>query len=215
MVIKNKIDHIVVGADSLEQGIDALQKTLGVALPKASKHDAMSTHNCVAPVGNERFIEILSIDPDAPEPGRARWFAMDNPEIQASFKEKASAYHWVVGTSDLDAVVANSPIEMGEIVTFTRGERSWRLNIPKDGSLAEEGLIPTFIEWSPGAHPSTGMVELGLSLEEVVLTHPEPAKLKEMLSMLGVLELASVVEGSEKNIAFKMKTPSGEAVTIK
>lgn len=215
MTVKNKIDHIVIGADSLEQGMDALQKTLGVVLPKASKHEAMSTHNCVAPVGNESFIEILSVDPDAPMPNRARWFDMDNPHVQARFKKNACAYHWVVGTTDLDAVMANSPIDMGEVVTFTRGERSWRLNIPKDGSLSENGLIPTFIEWSPGAHPSTGMKELGLTLESVVLTHPYPEKLEDVLQALGVSQLASIIKGEQKSISFNMKVPSGDTVFLK
>lgn len=214
MAIQNKIDHIVVGAETLDQGMISLHNTLGVTLPKASKHDAMSTHNCVAPVGNDSFLEILSIDPDAPAPGRARWFAMDNADVQTRFQSSPVAYHWVVGTSDLDAVMANSPMDMGEIVTFTRGDRSWRLNIPKDGSLSENGLIPTFIEWSPGAHPSTGMTDLGLTLEEVVLTHPNPTQLKQTLEQLGVSHLASIVEGNEKTVAFKINTPEKGVVLL-
>ncbi|WP_191602121.1 VOC family protein [Marinomonas algicola] len=209
MTLQNKIDHIVIGADTLEQGMESLHKTLGVTLPKASKHDAMGTHNCVAPVGNESFIEILSIDPEAPTPNRARWFNMDNPEVQAQFKKQPMAYHWVVGTNDLDAVIANSPIEMGEIVTFTRGERSWRLNIPKDGSLAEAGLIPTFIEWSPGAHPSTNMSDLGLTLKTVILTHPDPEKLHHLLDALGVDHLATIEKGEQPSIAFQIQNQSG------
>ena len=215
MMIQNKIDHIVVGAETLEQGMSSLHDVLGVTLPKASKHEAMSTHNCVAPVGNESFIEILAIDPEAPEPGRTRWFDMDNPQVQARFKKNPCAYHWVVGTSDLNAVVANSPIEMGEIVTFTRGDRSWRLNIPKDGTLSENGLIPTFIEWSPGAHPSTGMADLGLMLEEVVLTHPDPAELKKTLEALGVAHLATIMKGEQKEMSFKMKKANSDVVLLK
>lgn len=213
MVLRNKIDHIVIAADSLEQGIESLQTSLGVTLPKASKHEAMSTHNCVAPVGNDSFLEILSIDPEAPAPTRARWFDMDNPAAQARFKQAPCAYHWVVGTNDLDTIIANSPIDMGEIVTFTRGDRSWRLNIPTDGSLAEEGLIPTFIEWSPGLHPSTGMTDLGLTLKKVILTHPNPSRLKEILEILGVADLATIVAGDKAAIAFQVSTQNGvEAV---
>ncbi|MCB5160915.1 VOC family protein [Marinomonas algarum] len=214
MTIQNKIDHIVIGADSLEQGIASLEASLGVTLPKASKHEAMSTHNAVAPVGNESFIEVLAIDPEAPNPGRARWFDMDNPQVQARFKDSAQSYHWVVGTSDLNAVVENSSIDLGEIVTFTRGERSWRLTIPKDGSLSEQGLIPTFIEWSPGAHPSTGMKDLGITLNRVVLTHPDPASLQQKLDELGVSHLASVLAGDTAGIAFEMQNDQGDIVLL-
>lgn len=215
MTVQNKIDHIVIGADSLEQGIEALQQSLDATLPKGSKHDAMSTHNCVAPVGNESFIEILSIDPDVPAPDRARWFDMDNSAVQAKFKQAASAHCWVVGTSDLDALIASSPVDLGEVVFFSRGERSWRLTIPKDGSLLEEGLIPSFIEWSPGPHPSTGMADLGLELQQVVLTHPDPEGLKATLTKLGVDHLATVESGDKKAIAFNMKKQNGELVTLK
>ena len=214
MAIKNKIDHIVIGANDLDQGIAFIESKLNVTLPKASKHEDMSTHNCVGPTGNDSFIEILSIDPDAPEPARTRWFDMDNPVVKAKFQVSPCAYHWVVGTNDLDAVIKNSPIPLGEVVKFTRGERSWRLTIPNDGSLQEEGLIPTFIEWSPGAHPSSGMQDLGLELQEVVLTHPDSSWLINILCELGVADLATVITGKEKNITFKISEKSNANIAI-
>ena len=47
---------------------------------------------------------------------------------------------WVVDTDDLDALVANSPIDLGEVIHLSRGDRTWRLTVPKDGSLGEHGL---------------------------------------------------------------------------
>lgn len=214
MSVQNKIDHLVIGANDLEQGVAFIKDKLNVTLPQASKHADMSTHNCVAPTGNDSFIEILSIDPDAAEPNRARWFDMDNPVVKNKFKQSPCAYHWVVGTNDLDAVIANSPISLGEVVKFTRGDRSWRLTIPEDGSLQEEGLIPTFIEWSPGAHPSTGMGDLGIKLEEVVLTHPKPDWLIDLLTKLGVNQLTTVIEGANKGIMFKIKSEMTGVVNI-
>lgn len=214
MTVKNKIDHIVIGANDLDQGVTFIEDKLNATLPKASKHDDMSTHNCVAPTGNDSFIEILSIDPEAPTPKRARWFDMDNSEVKKKFKQSPCAYHWVVGTNNLDDVIRNSPIPLGEVVTFTRGERSWRLTIPNDGSLQEDGLIPTFIEWSPGPHPSSGMADLGLELKEVILTHPKPSWLIDILIKLGVANLATVVSGDEKNIAFTLTTLNKESITI-
>ena len=74
--MKNKIDHFAIGAASLEQGVAALKSTLGVEVPRGGKHDAMSTHNCVAQAGNERFLEIIAVDPEAGDPGRPRWFTL-------------------------------------------------------------------------------------------------------------------------------------------
>lgn len=37
--MKNRIDHVAIGADSLEQGSDAMQSLLGVSLTKGSKQN--------------------------------------------------------------------------------------------------------------------------------------------------------------------------------
>ncbi len=76
--MKHKIDHIAIGTSSLEQGIAAMKQSLGVELPRGGKHDTMSTHNCVMQAGNDSFFELIAIDPEAPaDPGRTRWFSLD------------------------------------------------------------------------------------------------------------------------------------------
>jgi hypothetical protein len=205
----NKIDHFAIGADSLEQGIDAMKVSLGVDVPRGGKHDAMSTHNCVMQSGNESFFELLSIDPDAPaDPGRARWFTMDEAATQARIKERPRALCWVVGTDDLDAVIAASPVDLGEVVLFTRGERSWRLTVPTDGHLPMGGLLPAFIEWSPGPHPSTGQQNLDVTLEKVQLSHPDAEELTSILKALNVDHLAEVSTGPAA-LSFELNSPNG------
>lgn len=117
-----------------------------------------------------------------------------------------------MNTPDLDAVVAASPIDLGEVVHFQRGERTWRLTVPKDGSLPEVGLVPAFIEWSPRPHPSTGQQDIGLRLDTIRLTHPDPAMLKNIFATLGVGHLAQISEGP-RALAFDVTTPKG-AVTL-
>lgn len=58
----NRIDHFTVGTHDLTVGQTALRETLGVTVPNGSKHDAMSTHNCVCQAGNESFFELIAID---------------------------------------------------------------------------------------------------------------------------------------------------------
>ena len=115
---------------------------------------------------------------------------------------------WVVNTPDLDAVVAASPIDLGEVVHFQRGERTWRLTVPQDGSLPEGGLIPAFIEWSPGPHPSTGQQDIGLRLKDILLSHPDPKAITLTLQALGVDHLATVIEGP-RALAFEVETAAG------
>jgi Glyoxalase-like domain len=206
--VTNRVDHFTIGTASLEEGVAALRGVLGVDIPRGSKHTAMSTHNCVTQAGNESFLELLAIDPDAPDPGRARWFSMDDPAARRRISERPRALCWVVNTDDLDRVVATSPVDLGEIVHFSRGERTWRLTVPKDGHLPENGLVPAFIEWSPGPHPSSAQQDLGVRLDRVRLTHPEPETLRSKLKALGVDHLASISEGAA-GLAFELRCPKG------
>lgn len=209
--MQNKIDHFAVGADTLEQGIAAMQTALGVELNAGSKHDLMSTHNKVMQSGNESFFELIAIDPDAPKPERTRWFTLDNNNTQTRIAERPRALCWVVGTDDLDATVAASPVELGEIVTFVRGDRSWRLTVPADGHLPEGGLLPAFIEWSPGPHPSTGQQDLGVTLQSVNISHPKPDEFRKLLGKLNAAHLATVTQG-DAALSFTCDSPNGTVI---
>ena len=204
----NKIDHFTVGTHDLAAGQAALQQSLGLSIPNGSKHDAMSTHNCVCQAGNDSFFEMIAIDPDAADPGRVRWFTLDDDATQTHIAARPRALCWVVNTSDLDAVVAASPIDLGEVVHFQRGDRTWRLTVPKDGCLPMGGTVPAFIEWSPGPHPSSGQQDLGLRLNEVRLSHPDPEHLRTVLKALQVDHLATIQEGP-LGLSFDVTAPSG------
>jgi hypothetical protein len=186
-----------------------LADLIGATMPMGSKHDAMSTHNCVCQAGNESFLELIAIDPEAPDPGRVRWFTLDDPATQARIAKEPRALCWVVNTTDLEAVVAASPVDLGEIVHFQRGDRTWRLTVPKDGSLPEGGLIPAFIEWSPGPHPSTGQQDIGIRLDAIDLHHPDPAALIATLKALKVDHLVTVQKGP-RALSFALNTPAGK-----
>ena len=201
--MNNKIDNFGIGAASLQSGVQALQKLLGVETPRGGKHDTMGTHNCVMEAGGESFLEILAIDPDAPPPCRARWFSMDDPTTIARLAMRPRALCWVVGTDNLDAVVAASPVDLGEIVHFARGDRTWRLIVPSDGHLPWGGLLPAFIEWSPGPHPSTAQQDLGVRLDKVQINHPDPASCRQVLDRLHAGHLADIAEG-EAALSFQL-----------
>ena len=161
--------------------------------------------------GDESFFELIAIDPDASDPCRARWFTLDFPETIARLEARPRALCWVVSTDNLDDLVANSNMPLGEIVTFVRGDRSWRLTVPEDGHLPENGLLPAFIEWSPGPHPSTAHQNLGVTLQQILLSHPDPRGLHAKLTSLGVNHLAEVVMG-EVGLRFVLETPKGEVI---
>ena len=128
---------------------------------------------------------------------------MDDPTTIARLAMRPRALCWVVGTDNLDAVVAASPVDLGEIVHFARGDRTWRLIVPSDGHLPWGGLLPAFIEWSPGPHPSTAQQDLGVRLDNVQINHPDPASCRQVLDRLHVGHLADIAEG-EAALSFQL-----------
>lgn len=206
-----QIDHFTLGASDLLQGRADFQELTGLTLPMGGKHPHMSTHNCLTSVGHRQFFELIAIDKQAPHPGRTRWFSLDEARTRSRLSKRPRALCWVVETNDIETLVANSPVDLGDIITLTRDGRSWRLTVPKEGHLPEQGLLPAFIEWSPGPHPSTVQDDIGLRLEEIILHHPDPKWLTDVMTRLGVAHLARIETG-EKSLAFQVITPGGRLI---
>lgn len=206
-----RLDHFTIGASSLEAGVAAMQKIMGVTMPQGGKHPLMSTHNCLMRTGEGQFMEMIAADPDAPSPPRTRWFSLDESRTMSRLAERPRALCWVVATDDIEATVKNSPIALGEIVTLSRDNLSWRLTVPKDGSLPEAGLIPAFIAWPDGPHPSTAQQDLGIRLHDIRITHPAPDMLIDIFDKLGIGHLATITKGPQA-LAFDVATPNGRLI---
>ena len=112
----------------------------------------MSTHNPLLNIGDSCFLELIAIDPAAPAPSRKRWIGLDDPTLIARLADSPRGVGWVVRTDTLERVVAGSPVQLGAPKAMSRGTRSWRLTVPDAGGMPYAGLVPAFIEWSPGPH---------------------------------------------------------------
>lgn len=209
------VDHVTLGTRSLETGAAVLNAALGVDIPPGGKHPDMSTHNRLMNVGDGRFLELIAVDPEAPAVPHKRWFGLDDPGTIARLAEAPRGVGWVVRTDDLDGLVAGSPVDLGAAKRMSRGERSWRLTVHPAGQMPFAGLVPAFIEWSPGPHPSESMRFLGPRLEAIELRHPESGKLREVLQALGVLGFVSVLETAPSpSLAFRFRLPDGSVRSL-
>ena len=83
-----ELDHLVVAAASLDEGVAWCERTLGVTPGPGGRHPLMGTHNRLLALAGEAFpasyLEIIAIDPDAAAPRRVRWFGLDDPALQAA-----------------------------------------------------------------------------------------------------------------------------------
>ena len=116
-----------------------------------------------------------------------------------------------MATDNLDRTVENSPVDLGEIQNCAEMILRWRLTVPQQGNLLMGGLIPFFIEWPKDTHPSQNLVQLGIKLEAIQLTHPEPDMLTGLLSALEVDHLCTVSK-AEPSLSFALGTPQGIVV---
>ncbi len=69
-----QLDHLVMAAHTLEQGVAWCEAVLGATPAAGGKHVGMGTHNRLLSIGSvafpQAYLEIIAIDPEAPPPGR-------------------------------------------------------------------------------------------------------------------------------------------------
>ena len=176
------LDHLVVGARTLDDGVAWCETTLGVTPAPGGRHALMGTHNRLLDISSDAFprayLEVIAIDPLAPAPGRARWFDLDDAAMQARLAEGPRLIHWVARCTGLQArlaALATAGWESGDALQAERGRLRWQISVRPDGRRLLAGALPTLIEWGPH-HPSEDMPASGLRLESLLIEGlPAPA----------------------------------------
>jgi Glyoxalase-like domain len=165
------LDHLAVTARSLDEGVTAVEDALGLPLgPAVGQHPAMGTHNRLIACG-DAYLEVIAIDPEAPAPGRPRWFRMDERSGPPRLM------NWVARTDDLDRALEEAPAFAGAPMALARGPFRWRMAVPPDGRLPFDDAFPALIEWESEAHPAKALPDAGLRLIRLTVTHPEATAL--------------------------------------
>ena len=203
------LDHLVVAAVSLADGIEYLGELTGAEAQPGGKHAAMGTHNALLRLSERTFLEIIAIDPEGTKPSRPRWFGLDDSGLQSELTERPRLIHWVARTKGIESVAASCPIPLGRVHALSRGDYRWRITIPDDGSLPGNGLVPTLIEWDVPQHPADTLPKSGLTLVSLAATHPEPAPIRVALKALGQDELLRVTYDRDTRLAAMLQTPRG------
>ncbi len=162
-----QLDHLAVAAADLDEGADWVADRLGVRPGAGGRHALMGTHNRLMSIGAGLYLEVITIDPAAPTPGRSRWFGLDD------FTGAPRLAAWVVRTDDLEAALAVAPEGTGEALAISRGDYRWRITVPSDGRQPYDGCAPALIEWQGAAHPADALVENGVKFVRLEVSHPQ------------------------------------------
>jgi len=213
--MSSEVDHLVVAAHTLEQGVAWCEATLGVTPGPGGRHPLMGTHNRLlniagAPQFPRSYLEIIAIDPQAPAPGRRRWFGLDDPALQAALQQGPRLLHWVAGTRNLDMLrwgLVASGFDVGQTLAASRdtpsGRLASRITVRDDGQLLAGGALPTLIEWA-SAHPTEAMPASGVVLQSLLL-RGLPAPAQALLRTPGVRQ----AEGPGPALQLQLQTPRG------
>ncbi len=200
-----EIDHVAVAAETLAEGVAHVERALGVAPAGGGRHAAMGTHNRLLSLGPDVYLEVIAIDPEAPPPGRRRWFGLDD------FSGPPRLVAWVARVADLDAALAETPLSLGIPLDLARGPYRWRMAVPEDELLPFNGLAPALIEWEGRAHPAPALPDSGCRLARIDLSHPRRDALLAAMPALDRLAHLRLEDGPPALRAV-IETPLGNRV---
>ena len=210
-----EIDHIIVTAPSLEVGGAYVFERLGVYPQKGGEHARMGTHNLLLSLGKSAYLEVMAINPAAPQPATPRWFGLDDMPKDAP----ARLYTLVARTANLAATIQASAEPMRPIVTMSRGALNWLITSPdtssKDGDATHGGLTPTLIEWQTKAHPASTLPDMGLVLMQLEFFTADTSRIERQMKALGLeagWSATAIKAGEPPRLRAHIQTAQGRRV---
>jgi hypothetical protein len=195
-------DHLLWGGPDLKAAVATLARRTGVRATPGGRHPELGTHNALAAIGREQFLEVLAPDPSL-EPGAlAR---------QLASRTKPGLLMWAARVDDAPAVAARA-IDEGFRAVVVDGHRE-----RPDGStvrwtnvfVSDHGagvLVPFFIAWHDGGHPA-GEAPRGLRLRALRAETPQPAALEAVLEALDVR--ITVRKAAQSRLVAVLDSPRG------
>lgn len=214
----SRVDHLVVAAHTLEQGIAWCRSTLFVTPARGGEHPLMGTHNLLLKIETPQFarayLEIIAIDPQAADPRRKRWFDLDDPQLREGIKQQPRLIHFVASceraaaaSSALDALGIDRGTPLAAQRQTQHGPLKWTISVRDDGQRLFYGCLPTLIEWD-GAHPAESLPDSGLELLSLTATHPRP---DDLFMAYRAIHLEQVgIDAGPPNLSARLLTPLGE-----
>ena len=154
--MKSHIDHLVIVANHLVQGVQWCEATLGITPSPGGEHKLFGTHNrlfkIATPTNPMAYCEIIAINSSATftvKQGAKRWFDMDNAALQAAVAVEPRLVHFVANTPDVQtACIALSAlhIDRGSVVQASRhtnkGVLQWQMMCGVTASVCSTACCP-------------------------------------------------------------------------
>ncbi len=226
--MKSQIDHLVIVAANLDQGVAWCEATLGITPSAGGEHKLFGTHNrlfkIATPANPLAYCEIIAINfvaarvADTPQ---KRWFDMDNEALQAAVAAQPRLVHFVANTPDVQAVraaLSGLGIDRGHALEASRHSRKgllqWQITVRDDGQRLFNGMLPTIIQWGKAddkeplrLHPRNSLPRSGVTLQSITSTHPDASALQNAYAAIGLQGVAA--QAGPANLMATLQTPKG------
>lgn len=204
--VPDLLDHILLGCNDLQRGIDFVEEHTGVRAAFGGVHPGRGTRNALLSLGGRRYLEIIAPDPTQPD-------ATDPPALHLRKLSEPQIVGWAVHPGDLgsfakklrDAGVAFEGPSPGSRKRPDGRVLQWQTLTLKDNP---SWLLPFFIEWSADSlHPSAD-APAGCRLIHFEGMTPEPDKLAKTAALL-LLDLP-IAKGAKPQLHATIAGPKGE-----
>lgn len=172
------LDHLAVAGATRAEAEAHVAESLGQPLQPGGEHAVFHTHNSLLGLEEGLYLEAIAVNPEAPEPDRARWFDLDR------FSGPPRLSNWICACDDLDAVLESLPEGFGQPVSLQRGDLKWRMAVPESGILPFDNCAPALMQWDAAAHPAERLAPTGCRLTGLEVWHPEAEALAVLLAPL-------------------------------
>ena len=208
-----EIDHIVIGARTLEEGARYVEDLLGVKPSKGGVHPGVGTHNMLLGMGANCYIEVIAPDPAQPDPPHPRPFDLDDAGLRTMLEAEPRLIAYVASTPALDAVVARlGPSHAGEIQAMSRGNLSWRMAFPPQRQDMDN-LIPPLIQWD-GERAAKHIRDSGWRLAALEAEHPDSQALRTALTARGLGDAVKLRQSPHPRMIAHLRHRDGREVTL-
>jgi len=144
----HKLDHIVFGSLTLEEGTEFVENILQVKLSDVGYHKDMGTHNRVVRISEKVYLEVIAIDPKITNLNNRKWFNLDNSKLQSKLKKSPQIISYVIENNDMKITKYYDPF-----FESSRDIYKWQFSMPTinndilGGEITETGIIPSLISW--------------------------------------------------------------------
>jgi len=199
-----RIDHIMLIAADLIPATEAFAKATGVRPVYGGKHPT-GTHNALASLGSETYIEVISPQPGVVPPP-------DYPDLSQYHEPRP--WGWAVSAGDGTALRQALERVGFHLTAAVPGSRTtaagttlrWHLfNLDPEFEEA-----PFFIIWDPGTPHPAATSPSGCSLEELSVAGPHAVAVSKLVHTLGLN--VHVIAAEKPALAVRLKCPTGSVV---